>query len=50
MRHSNPYFEQGNIHLKKKEFHRAIEQYRQALRLEPDSPLSTPRSVGRITM
>ena len=35
--HGNPYFNQGNIYLKKKAYHRAIEQYQQALRLEPDS-------------
>ena len=35
--YGNPYFEQGNIHLKKKQYHKAIEQYRHALRLNPDS-------------
>ena len=37
--YGNPYFEQGNVHLKKKEFHKAIEQYRQALRLDPDAAI-----------
>lgn len=37
--HSNPYFEQGNIYLKKKEFHKAIEQYQHALRLDPDAAI-----------
>ena len=31
----NPYFEQGNVYLKQKEYHKAIEQYQQALRLSP---------------
>ena len=35
--YGNPYFEQGNIHLKKKQYHKAVEQYRHALRLNPDS-------------
>ena len=35
----NPYFEQGNIYLKKKRYHEAIEQYRQALRLDPDTAI-----------
>lgn len=35
----NPYFEQGNIYLKNKQYHRAIEQYQQALRLEPDAAI-----------
>ena len=35
--YGNPYFEQGNIHLKKNQYHKAIEQYRHALRLNPDS-------------
>lgn len=35
--YGNPYFEQGNIHLKKKQYHKAIEQYSHALRLNPDS-------------
>ena len=35
--YGNPYFEQGNIHLKEKQYHKAIEQYRHALRLTPDS-------------
>jgi tetratricopeptide (TPR) repeat protein len=34
--HGNPYFDQGNTYLKKKEYHKAIEQYQQALRLDPD--------------
>ncbi len=33
----NPYFDQGNIYLKKKKYHEAIEQYQQALCLEPDA-------------
>ena len=33
----NPYFDQGNIYLKKKKYHEAIGQYQQALRLEPDA-------------
>ncbi len=36
-RSTNPYFELGNIHLKQKQYHKAIEQYRQALRIHPDS-------------
>ena len=35
----NPYFEQGNIFLKKRMYHEAIEQYRQALRLNPDAAI-----------
>ena len=35
----NPYFEQGNIYLKKKRYHEAIEQYQQALRLDPDTAI-----------
>ena len=35
----NPYFEQGNIYLKKKRYHKAIEQYQQALRLDPDTAI-----------
>ena len=35
-RHGNSYFEQGNIYLKKQRYHEAIEQYQQALRLNPD--------------
>jgi len=38
-RYGNPYFDQGNIYLKKKAYHQAIEQYRQALRLEPESAI-----------
>ena len=37
--HGNPYFEQGNIFLKKKKYHEAIEQYQQALRLDPDATI-----------
>ena len=37
--HGNPYFEQGNIYLEKKRYHEAIEQYQQALRLEPDDAI-----------
>jgi tetratricopeptide (TPR) repeat protein len=37
--HSNPYFEQGNIYLKKKRYHEAIEQYQQALRIDPDAAI-----------
>ena len=35
----NPYFERGNIFLKKKKYHEAIEQYQQALRLDPDAAI-----------
>ncbi len=35
----NLYFEQGNIYLKKKRYHEAIEQYQQALRLDPDTAI-----------
>ena len=35
----NPYFEQGNIYLQKKQYHEAIEQYQQALRLDPDAAI-----------
>jgi len=35
----NFYFEQGNIHIQKKENYKAIEQYQQALRLEPESAI-----------
>ena len=35
----NPYFEQGNIHIQRKEYFKAIEQYQQALRLEPDAAI-----------
>ena len=35
----NPYFEQGNIHIEKREYDKAIEQYQQALHLEPDSAI-----------
>ena len=36
-RHGNSYFEQGNIYLKDKKFHKAIEQYQQALHVDPDN-------------
>ena len=35
----NPYFAQGNIYLQKKRYHEAIEQYQQALRLDPDAAI-----------
>lgn len=35
----NPYFEQGNIYLKHKRYHEAIEQYQEALRLDPDAAI-----------
>ena len=35
----NPYFDQGNIYLKNKRYHEAIEQYQQALRLDPDAAI-----------
>ena len=38
-RHGNPYFEQGNIYLKKERYHEAIGQYQQALRLDPDAAI-----------
>ena len=38
-RHGNPYFEQGNTYLKEKAYQRAIEQYQQALRLEPENAI-----------
>jgi tetratricopeptide (TPR) repeat protein len=37
--HGNPYFERGNIYLKQKAYYKAIEQYQQALRLDPDAPI-----------
>lgn len=37
--HRNPYFERGNAHIEKKEYDKAIEQYQQALQLEPDSAI-----------
>jgi tetratricopeptide (TPR) repeat protein len=37
--HGNPYFERGNIYLKKKRYHKAIEQYQQALRLDPNTAI-----------
>ena len=39
IKHRNSYFEQGNIYLKEKRYHEAIEQYQQALRMEPDSAI-----------
>ena len=38
-RHGNLYFEQGNIYLKKQEYYKAIDQYQQALRLDPDAAI-----------
>lgn len=38
-RHSNSYFEQGNIYVKKKEYHKAIEQYQQALHSDPENAI-----------
>ncbi|MCZ6679751.1 MAG: tetratricopeptide repeat protein [Candidatus Poribacteria bacterium] len=35
----NSYFKQGNVYLKKKKYHKAIEQYQQALRLDPDAAI-----------
>lgn len=35
----NPYFDQGNIYVKQKKYHEAIEQYQQALRLDPDAAI-----------
>lgn len=35
----NPYFNQGNLYVKQKKYHEAIEQYRQALRLDPDAAI-----------
>lgn len=35
--YDNPYFEQGNLHLKAKQYQKAIEQYKHALRLNPDT-------------
>lgn len=37
--HRNPYFERGNLHIEKKEYDKAIEQYKQALQLDPDSAI-----------
>lgn len=37
--HLNPYFERGNVHIEKKEYGKAIEQYQHALQLEPDSAI-----------
>lgn len=39
IRHGNSYFEQGNIYLKEKRYHEAIEQYQEALRLDPDAAI-----------
>ena len=36
---NHSYFEQGNIYLKEKRYHEAIEQYREALRLDPDAAI-----------
>ena len=36
---SNSHFEQGNIHLKEKRYHEAIDHYRQALYSDPDSAI-----------
>ena len=38
-RRGNSYFEQGNIYLKAKRYHEAIEQYQQALRIDPDAAI-----------
>ena len=35
----NPYFDQGNIYVKQKKYHEAIEQYQQALRIDPDAAI-----------
>ena len=35
----NPYFDQGNVFLKKQMYHEAIEQYQQALRIDPDAAI-----------
>ena len=37
--HGNPYFEQGNIFLKKRMYHEAIEQYQQALHVNPNAAI-----------
>ena len=37
--HRNPYLERGNDHIEKKEYDKAIEQYQQALHLEPESAI-----------
>ena len=39
IRHSHSYFDQGNTYLKTKRYHEAIEQYQQALRLDPDAAI-----------
>ena len=38
-RHGNSYFEQGNIYLKEKRYHEAIEQYQEALRIDPEAAI-----------
>ena len=38
-RAQQPILEQGNIYVKKKQYHEAIEQYQQALRLDPDAAI-----------
>lgn len=38
-RHGDSYFEQGNIYVKKKEYHKAIKQYQQALRSDPENAI-----------
>ena len=37
--HGNSYFEQGNIYLKEKRYPEAIEQYQEALRINPDAAI-----------
>ena len=39
IRHGNSYFEQGNIYLKEKRYHEAIEQYQEALRIDPEAAI-----------